>query len=863
MKEQLLELLKKARAAIESGEGKTVQETYMLPGGEVLCLPRAYGDSRFPYDADGMVIWAHTTGYIDAFESLFNVFRTANYNEDAVVLFFAGEKQADGRYRPVSITGADSATGETGVSRYVIFGLRHAWYIAETQSGVYGMRMHIGRDKKMHFSVCAVNAKDVESEIYVSAYFEAFLRFVEAEGFFNRMTKYAERTPSGAALLYALNHTRDCLAVTRRTGGAPDGESHTVGRRGVLGVRGRNLANAEAWVLGAFTEEKAKANTTDLPVSGDLIRYTLGPGEAVRCDWCCEVIHDYGEAVAACERGIPDAGSVEAELAAWEKEESATLSNLKIHFDDFRSSIDEDDTFRPLDAGTFNAFIEKVQKQVSFCALGKNYAGNMLGIRDVYQQLESSLLWDPAASRAQIVRTLDFILSDGRAPRQIAFPKFEGDIPEMDLRPYIDQGPWIISTVCSYIAWTGDLTILDEKCGYYDCAATYGPLSRSPEVTTVYEHLCRIADFLCSNIDPETHCLHALYGDWNDALDGLGRTEKEGREFGNGVTVMATIQLRNALLELFDTAHARDNEDRSCDRYPGIVEQIDEGLLKYAVEEKDGRLRVIHGWGDDRAYKVGSFRDYDGEDRISITPNAFWAMSGLCGKSFDPRGLRDAVVGDIKSLDSKYGLLTFSRPLYPFDKRVGRISTITPGTYENCAVYVHAALFAGMGLFAAGESREAWRQMEKAVTATHKNATMTAFVMPNSYCCAPEWGADGDSMGDWYTGSGTVLIKELVRYGFGVDAMTGALDIRTPAYMPCSSASIEFLYHGKRVTLKYRSENSGCRRFLLDGEQLKEKKSGDAPALVNCVRYSENFRTVSAMIPEGLIRDGSVIEVID
>ena len=852
MKEQLLELIDKIHHAIESGEGKTVQETYALPGGDMLCLPREFGDSRYPYDADGMVLWAHTTGYIDAFESLFNVFRTANYNEDAVVLFFAGEKREDGRYAPVSITGADCATGEQGVNRYVVFGQRHAWYIAEAERGVYAMRMHIGRDKRMYFSVEAVNTSGADSEIYIAAYFEAFLRFIESEGFFNRMTKYARRTPSGAALLYCLNHVRDCLVVTRRTGGAPAAESHTVGKRGVLGVRGRNLANAEAWVQGRFTEEKEAANTTDLPVSADLARYVLAPGESVRCDWCAEVVHDYDKALKLCEAGIPDRDAVEAELAAWEAEEKATISNLNIRFDDFESQLDEDDAFRPLDAGTLNAFIEKVQKQVHFCALGKNYAGNMLGIRDVYQQLESSLLWDPAASRAQIVRTLDFILSDGRAPRQIAFPKFEGDIPEMDLRPYIDQGPWILSTVFSYISWTGDYSILDEPCGYYDCAATYGPLSRSPEVTTVFEHLTRIADFLCSNVDPDTHCLHALYGDWNDALDGLGRTKKEGREFGNGVTVMASIQLRNALSELCLIARSRgDGVCRGVCRefetkYGAVAADISRGLRKYGVEEKDGALRIIHGWGDDISYKVGSFRDYDGADRISITPNAFWLTSGLAA---DFPETRDAAVGAIKSLDSKYGLLTFSKSLWPFDPRVGRISTITPGTYENCAVYVHASLFAGMGLFASGESREAWRQMEKVITAAHKNATMTAFVMPNSYCHAPEWGADGDSMGDWYTGSGTVLIKEIVRYGFGVNACLDDLILSPPAYMPCTSASIEFLYHGMKIKLSYRKTGAGARRFLLDGKDLSEMKRGDG--------------SPAAVVGADLLRDGSVIEVLD
>ena len=858
MKEKLLSLLGDIKKTLEEAkpENTLIQKTYILPGGDMLCLPREFGDSRYPYDADGFVMWAHTTGYIDAYESLFNVFRTANYNEDATVLFFAGERRADGLYDPISITGADCATFEEGVGRYVVFEQRCAWYIAETRRGVYAVRMHIGRDKKMHFTLGAVNTGDSDSDIYLSVYFEPFMRFVESEGFFNRMTKYAERLENGSVLFWALNHVRDCLTVTRTCDAEPSSVSRTVGKRGVQGVRGRVLANSEAWKLGRVTEEKVKANTTDLPVCADIMRYTLAPGAAVRCDYELTVIHDYDAARAQCLNTAPDPAAIDAELADWTRAEKERIGALDIRFDDFDSALAEDEIFKPTDASTLNAFIGKVQKQVHFCALGKNYAGNMLGIRDVFQQLESSLLWAPDESRAQIVRTLDFILSDGRAPRQISFPKFEGDVPEMDLRPYIDQGPWIISTVYSYLCWTGDFSILDEPCGYYDCAATYGPLSRSPEVTTVFEHLCRIAGFLCSNVDPDTHCLHALYGDWNDALDGLGRTAKAGREFGTGVTVMASVQLRNALIELSEIARRRDAGDRSCDKYVNeILPALEKGLREYAVEGKDGKLRVIHGWGDDISYKVGSWCDYDGADRISITPNAFWLTSGL-GNLYPET--RDAAVGAIGSLDSRYGLLTFSRALYPFDVRVGRISTITPGTYENCAVYVHASLFGGMGLFAAGESREAWRQLEKVITVTHKNATMTSFVMPNSYCYAPEFGADGDSMGDWYTGSGTVLIKELVRYGFGIEAGMDSLGLFTPAYMPCRSASVKFLYHGRRVTLRYRNEGAGGRRYLIDGSEIAQ-----APQDGGRIAYSDQRRTGSAHLPAELIRDGSVIEVID
>ena len=46
---------------------------------------------------------------------------------------------------------------------------------------------------------------------------------------------------------------------------------------------------------------------------------------------------------------------------------------------------------------------------------------------------------------------------------------------------------------------------------------------------------------------------------------------------------------------------------------------------------------------------------------------------------------------------------------------------------------------------------------------SHPNATHTTFVMPNAYCESEEYFADGESMGDWYTGSGTVLMKEIMR----------------------------------------------------------------------------------------------------
>ena len=100
----------------------------------------------------------------------------------------------------------------------------------------------------------------------------------------------------------------------------------------------------------------------------------------------------------------------------------------------------------------------------------------------------------------------------------------------MDLRPFIDQGVWIVSTIYNYLAYTEDYSILDEEVGYYERQVQGGVL-RSNIVDTVLDHLIRVMDYLVTHIDTDTDCLRAMYGDWNDALDGLG-VSKKGQEYG-------------------------------------------------------------------------------------------------------------------------------------------------------------------------------------------------------------------------------------------------------------------------------------------------------------------------------------------
>ncbi|MBO5020014.1 MAG: hypothetical protein J6D52_05050 [Clostridia bacterium] len=203
---------------------------------------------------------------------------------------------------------------------------------------------------------------------------------------------------------------------------------------------------------------------------------------------------------------------------------------------------------------------------------------------------------------------------------------------------------------------------------------------------------------------------------------------------------------------------------------------------------------------------------------MSSTAHSLWAICGLTEK--DP-STKITVYDAFKTLDSKYGLLTFDKPFLnnSYDQ-FGRISTITPGIAENYAAYIHSSLFGGMALFEIGESEMAWKQMEKSIVITHENCSKTPFVMPNSYCYNPDYTIDGESMGDWYTGSGTTLIKELVGYGFGIKPNLDGIKIEFPNYFPANEAEIELKIKGKNVKVAYKNENSANRTFTVNGKLI-------------------------------------------
>ena len=841
LQKEIHSLLKEINSLSASDKGKKLpQNVYYLDENKILCLERERGDSRFPYTSSkdlGTVLFAHSDGYIDAFSGMFNIFKTANYNEDVPVAFFAGIKDANGKYLPLSVTGAARQLSEPmGVNRYLVYTLSAAYYILTTGETIFALRIFVEDNGLLHFTFFGENAGIGKLDVYAVSFFEALLRYIAHEDFFNRMTKYGRILEDGSFILNSLNATSDSLVIKKATYGKDYYEhSATVSKNGFCGASGRNVTNAKCLLTGEYTRATNFVNTTDLPIASDIFKYKLDPGDTFTIEYTGKVTHDEDAKNAALAANVDLRASTRM-MRAKEKRQADQLDNIQFEFGEVKDS--------QVDGKLLEKFLGTVRKQVSFCAFGRNYAGSYLGIRDVFQQLESAVLFAPDRVRERIPELLGYILSDGRPPRQVSIPNNPAEFPQFDLREYIDQGIWIINTVFAYLSFTGDYTVLNEKCGYFKLYQN-GKIERSKEVTDVLEHVFRIADFLCDNIDEDTKCLKVLAGDWNDAMNGIGSPTKKGDYFGTGVTVMGSLQLYEALAQMMRISIRTKNKDRA-EKYEKIRDELHKGIIQHGIDtNKDGRKRIIRSWGDKKQYLVGSFHHVDGASRVSLSSTSFFAISGVLEKN---KRFKKDILREILTLDSKYGLKTTNVPFTTADPRVGRISLITPGTYENSAVYCHASLFGIDALYAAGYSSLAWNEIEKIIPITHDNCTRSPFVMPNSYCENKDLDIDGESMGDWYTGSGSLLLKTFVKYVFGILPTLNRINIIPPSHFPFKTGSVKLTVKGTELTVAYKDTGKGKRQIKVNGKAVAAENNELLETLKFNIPYTKLGKKVKVEI---------------
>ena len=777
-------------------KGRLPSNAYFLNADEVVCFPREFGDSRYPYAYDGLTLWAYSSGNLKIEESAFNVLLDFENGQEPTMAFFYGIEKGKGYY-PVSITGAAKQPMEENIFRYTVYTPECAYYIAESDSLLGAVRMTIDGNKNVRMDVFLQNTGSVACKTYISAYMNCLLSHAGFAGFENKWYHSCKCVDDGFVFQTTEYLSRTtCMEHFAKIKRTYDGEVFsTTSMSDYKGGMANQLMSSVPLFTGEFKKNKGYTTFTETSIAGDMIPFVLEPKECKLVSYALASAESESKAAQNADKpfAVYGGGNVYADIPKSEFELDLDVEN-----------------------SAFTYFIKNALRQAEFCSRAKNYAGSYIGIRDIFQQLECALLWIPDYCKKKMVEAIGYIGEDGRPPRQYSYSRTEGVPPAMDLRKYIDQGVWVISTFYRYIAVTGDFSVLDEICGYYKLGDD--TVEFSDQKDSVLAHLIRIAEYLISNLDEKTNCLHILYGDWNDAVDGLGKTTDASKAFGTGVSVMATMQLYKNLNELCELLRHVGGEAQRIDRYEGIAEKILLGLKEYAIDENEqGEKKVIHGWGDEISYKIGSYCDNDGYSRDSATSNAFWVLSGVN----DAVDMKESIVKAYERLESKYGIKTFE-PYFGVDnKDVGRITRLPKGTAENGAVYIHATLFAIWSLFEMGEFDKAWEQLVRILPITHEFISTTPFVMPNSYVCNDEKGMDGESMSDWFTGSGCVLGKVLFFCVFGVKPNINGVSICPAVNKKAKNMQTTLKIKGGEITLTYRYLGQGKRTFTVNGQAME------------------------------------------
>lgn len=802
-------------------------EAYFLEDGCILALPRESGDSRYPYGKNGFNFWTYASGYMHCNEGLFSPFLRASEGAEPKIAFFAGIEGKEGTYDVISLLSIPVLHSSKDVLHYTVFTMASTYYITEVEGLRFAIRTVVDVKNTLYFSIWVDNLTDECKKIWVSSYFNPLIKnsmFENSTDRWFRKAQYVKNKELGS-FLFETYEERDRSSMSTNYGilqkqltiGQNNqliGYEITTSRYDFVGGSCSSLHTPKALLLGTFGETKEVCTFTDTAIAGDILKLELV--DSARIDIKFSYCFTQEDQSTILKEGLsPElVDQRHNQLILLEK---ANSNGLLMNFDKDNST---------LQASVANQFINHLKKQVEFCSVIKGYVQlssfSLIGIRDVFQALEGLIYWQSDVVRSKMLEALGFISPEGRCPRQYTLPIKEGHSPAMDLRPFIDQGVWVISTIVTYLRFTKDFNFLDESCGYYDFVDDKKHLAiKSKLQDSVLEHMIKIMGYLLENRDTQgTNCVCALYGDWNDALDGLGFTKEVGKEYGTGVSVMATLQVYQNLSEMIELLTRLDEAQHAqlIAKYHVAQEELAAGLKKYAVVTNGAAQKILHGWGDKRSYLVGSFEDPDLGNRDGLTSNAFWVLSGLYDQ--DP-SLKDAIISAYQRLDSKYGYKTFEPHFEKNTYGVGRIPNLPEGTAENGAVYIHASMFAVMALFRMGESEMAWDQMKKLLPFTHEKISLSPFVIPNSYGLNVKLGIDGESMGDWQTGSSNVLLKTLIRFVFGFEPHFKGFYIQPSKNQPFDHLEMSLNYRGIELYISYENRHQEKRIYLMNGIEIE------------------------------------------
>ena len=416
------------------------------------------------------------------------------------------------------------------------------------------------------------------------------------------------------------------------------------------------------------------------------------------------------------------------------------------------------------------------------------------GFRDAMQDAFGLCMLEPDRARDLILRLTSFQYSDGcashRAPR----------VPLMPERSEKSDLPlWIPLAMLQYVRETGDVSIIREEVPFAD-----GPSA------PMLEHIRAGLDR--SMGDTGRHGLPLIhYGDWNDALDGLGG---EGR----GESVFLSQFLALALKNSSVLARLIGEDELS----QGWIEKAD-SLVQIINSECWDRDRFVRAFHDDGTV-IGCRENSEGS--VYLTPQV-WAVIG----NLAPRERQKICMNTVeRELDTPYGIRCLAAPYSKYDPHVGLISCFPPGVKENGAIFSHAMAFCIVAELMLGRADTAWDILCKANPMKRGRDYPEYSVEPyvySQFVAGPETNLSGQGFHHWLTSTCSWMQYTVVNWMLGVRAEIDGLIIDPCIPSHWKRFRVKRPFRGSTVNVMVENPtevNSGIKEMRIDGKLLKGNK---------------------------------------
>ena len=435
--------------------------------------------------------------------------------------------------------------------------------------------------------------------------------------------------------------------------------------------------------------------------------------------------------------------------------------------------------------------------------------GRGMGFRDSCQDLLGFMHIIPNRARQRIIDIASIQFEDGSTYHQYQPLDKKGNA---DIGGGFNDDPlWLVASTYSYLAETGDWSILDESVPFNN---------DETKAKSLLEHLRRSVGYTISHKGP--HGLPLIgRADWNDCLNLNCFSSTPGESFqtcSNYESGKAESVFIAGLFVKYAKQYREILEHLGLEEEKKEIEKEIEAMTEATLDA---------GWDGEwfvRAYDafsnpVGSHVCEDG--KIFIEPQGMCVMAGI---GVEDGRAEKALESVEKYLDTKYGIVLLQPAYKEYHLNLGEVSSYPPGYKENAGIFCHNNPWVSCAEAVLGHGDRAFEIYKKICPAYIESISEIHKTEPYVYSqmiAGRDAQNEGEGKNSWLTGCAAWTFVNASQFILGI---TPSLDGMT--VNPCLPKEIGSFTAQRKIgdtTILISGKRGGNYSLSVDGKAVEGK----------------------------------------